>query len=551
MSSAQDQKFQSMKSQRDYLIQRRDGAGGITQSMSAFGRDTDEYKKLLKQYKETTKLIDSLEIKIKPLQVAADSVQAGKTAAKEKQKADRAISLKQEELAKARDRNDTVAIERIQEEISGISTPKSNDPNIVGPDINRADDPYGNAARARGLAVVRDPKTGGSYLSSDNAATPGYEGAAQPHYVWFSDKPEFKSKLPGFTSTPNMYIDYSYKNIETQILADAKKSPNGIQILFDRLYKAGLVSKATKDNLRLDSDEFTQGLGEALNSYSKKVQRDYDVNGIKTPISFNQYLDKEYQAVSPEVDYGYKTTLRPTANSDLNRFFMENLGTGASDEQLDEYYKELRALEKKAFIRRTSKKNETGGTTADNAGEFLDGNDKLELQRKIAGKALDGSDIDTILKGGAKAAQDINGVLTYAKNYGISLSNKDALGYVANELKLGQTDMAKVNAKLLAISKATYSNLSDVLSENVSLKDLSFNYRRSMQDILEVDANQLDTMDSTIQTALKNNGNKGAMNLTEFERLLKQDARWGKTKNARETATNFASNILKSFGLVA
>jgi len=48
-----------------------------------------------------------------------------------------------------------------------------------------------------------------------------------------------------------------------------------------------------------------------------------------------------------------------------------------------------------------------------------------------------------------------------------------------------------------------------------------------------------------------NNGNKGAMNLTEFERLLKQDARWGKTKNARETATNFASNILKSFGLVA
>jgi hypothetical protein len=551
MSSAQDQKFQSMRSQRDYLIQRRDGAGGITQSMSAFGRDTDEYKKLLKQYKDTTDLINSLEVKIKPLQIAADSVQAGKSAAKEKQKADRAISLKQEELAKARDRNDTVAMERIQGEISGINTPKSNDPNIVGPDINRPDDPYGNAARARGLAVIRDPGTGASYLSSDNAATPGYEGANRPHYVWFSDKPEFKSKLPGFTSTPNMYIDYSYKNIETQILADAKKSPDGIQGLFDRLYKAGLVSKATKDNLRLDSNEFTEGLGDALNSYSKKVQRDYDVNGIKTPISFNQYLDKEYQPVGPEVDYGYKTTLRPTANSDLNRFFMENLGTGASDEQLDEYYKELRALEKKAFTRRTSKKNETGGTTTDTAGEVLDGNDVLELQRKIAGKALNGSDIDTIIKGGAKAAQDINGVLTYAKNYGISLSNKDALGYVANELKLGQSDMAKVNAKLLAISKATYSNLSDVLSENVSLRDLSYNYRRSMQDILEVDANQLDTMDSTIQTALKNNGNKGAMNLTEFERLLKQDARWGKTTNARETATNFASNILKSFGLVA
>jgi len=133
----------------------------------------------------------------------------------------------------------------------------------------------------------------------------------------------------------------------------------------------------------------------------------------------------------------------------------------------------------------------------------------------------------------------------------VAISNKDAMGYVAGELKLGQADMKKVNAKLLAISKATYSNLSDVLSEDVSLNELAYNYKKSMQDILEVDSNQIDVMDKTIQTALKNNGNKGAMNLTEFERLLKQDARWGKTTNARETATGYANTILKNFGLIA
>jgi hypothetical protein len=463
------------------------------------------------------------------------------------------IADKKRQLAIAEEELDRAKVASLTAEIKSLEqgTPTSNDPNIVGPDINRPDDPYGNAARARGLAVVRDPQSGKSYLSSDNPATPDYKGANQPHYVWLSDKPEFKSKLPGFTSTPNMFIDYSYKNVEAKILEDAKKSPDGVQGLFDRLYRAGLVSKSTRDNLRLDSNEFTQGLGDALNSYGKKVQRDYDVNGIKTPISFNQYLDKEYQPTGPEVDYSYKTTLRPTADSDLNRFFMDNLGTGASDEQLAEYYKELRLLEKNAFLKRTKNKNETGGTTESTSGEFIDEADKLALQRKIAGKALNGSNVDTIVKGGAKAAQDINSVLAYAKRYGISLTNQDALGYVANELKLGQKDMAKVNAKLLAVSKATYSNLSDVLSEDVSLNDLSYNYKRSMQDILELDANQIDTMDSTIQTALRNNGNKGAMNLTEFERLLKQDARWGKTKNARETATNFANNILKSFGLVA
>jgi len=553
MALTQAEQLQSIKNQIANLKNYRDGYGGPAQGMRPLDRNSAMYKKLLKDYNETTAKITALETQVKPLQVAADKVEADKTAAKAKQKADKERIAKQEELARAIDRKDAASVARITEELKNIntSTPTTSDPNIVGPDITRPDDPYGNAARARGLAVVRDPKTGASYLSSDNPATPDYKGAAEQHYVWLSDKPEFKSKLPGFTSTPNMFIDYSYKNVETKILEDAKKTPDGVQNLFDRLYKAGLVSKATRDNLRLDSNEFTQGLGDALNSYSKKVQRDYDVNGIKTPISFNQYLDKEYEAVGPQVDYNYKTTLRPTADSDLNRFFMENLGTGASDEQLAEYYKELRALEKKAYLKTVSSKNDTGGTTQNQAGEFIDNTDILELQRKIAGKALDGSDVDTIVKGGAGAGQLINGVLAYAKKYGVAISNKDAMGYVAGELKLGQVDMKKVNAKLLAISKATYSNLSDVLSEDVSLNELAYNYKNSMQDILEVDGNQIDVMDKTIQTALKNNGNKGAMNLTEFERLLKQDARWGKTKNARETASNYANSILRNFGLIA
>lgn len=553
MALTQEEQLRSIKNQIKNLINARDGYGGPKQGMRPLERDSAMYKRLVKSYNDITAKITALEAQVKPLQIAADKIQADKTIAKNKQKTDKDRIAKQEELARAIDRNDTAAITQINLDLKNLDnpTPTTSDPNIVGPDITRADDPFGNAARARGLAVIRDPATGKSYLSSDNATTPDYKGVGRPHYIWFSDKPEFKSKLPGFTSTPNMYIDYSYKDIETKILEDAKNSPDGVQGLFNRLYKANLISKSTRDNLTLDSDEFTIGLGDALNSYSKKIQRDYDVNGIKPTMSFNKYLDTEFKSVGPEVDYSYKTTLRPTADSDLNRFFVQNLGTGASDEQLNEYYKELRALEKKAYLKRTSKKNDTGGTTEDNSGEFIDGTDILQLQRKIAGKALDGSDVDVIVKGGAGAGQLINGVLAYAKKYGVAISNKDAMGYVAGELKLGQADMNKVNAKLLAISKATYSNLSDVLSEDVSLNELAYNYKKSMQDILEVDGNQVDVMDKTIQTALKNNGNKGAMNLTEFERLLKQDARWGKTTNARETASNYANSILKNFGLIA
>jgi hypothetical protein len=86
---------------------------------------------------------------------------------------------------------------------------------------------------------------------------------------------------------------------------------------------------------------------------------------------------------------------------------------------------------------------------------------------------------------------------------------------------------------------------------DVDLDDLSGNYKFAMRQILEIPEAQIDVLNPTIQLALKNNGNKGAMNLTEFERVLKQDPRWGNTSNARETAAGYANSILRNFGLIA
>jgi hypothetical protein len=125
------------------------------------------------------------------------------------------------------------------------------------------------------------------------------------------------------------------------------------------------------------------------------------------------------------------------------------------------------------------------------------------------------------------------------------------LRYVSTGLKNNEKDTNAIKAKLLAVSKATYSNLSDVLSESVDLDDLSANYKFTMRQILEIPEAQLDTMNPTIQLALKNNGNKGAMNLTEFERVLKKDPRCGNTSNAIETAAGYANSILRNFGLIS
>ena len=282
---------------------------------------------------------------------------------------------------------------------------------------------------------------------------------------------------------------------------------------------------------------------------------DLEFNKNNQPKSFFKYLQEDLKDEGiggPQVSYDEYVTKVDEAESDLNRFFMEYVGRGATDEEQKRYYKQLRALEKKNAQVTTTSETDSGGTSRRVTGEYqLDTEDILQLQRKIAGKALDGSDIDVILKGGSKAAQDVNNVLSYAKSYGVALTNKDALRYVSGSLKNNERDTKAIQAKLLAVSKATYSNLADVLSDTVDLDDLSANYKYTMRQILEIPESQIDTMNPTIQMALKNNGNKGAMNLTEFERALKKDPRWGETSNALETAAGYANNILRNFGLIA
>jgi len=312
----------------------------------------------------------------------------------------------------------------------------------------------------------------------------------------------------------------NFDGVRKRVINDAIKSPRGLKGLFDDLRNAGLrIPQVDYDRLDTTSTSFGKALSYALQKHTKVMINDLEQNKNINPKSFFKFIQEDFKdsdVSGPKVSYDEYVTKVDEAESDLNRFFMEYVGRSASDEEQKRYYKQLRALEKKNVQVTTQTETDSGGSSRRVTGEYqLDAEDILQLQRNIAGKALDGSDIDVILKGGSKAAQDVNSTLAYAKKYGIALSNKD------------------------------------VLSEDVDLDDLSANYKYTMRQILEIPENQIDVLNPTIQMALKNNGNKGAMNLTEFERALKKDPRWGETSNALETAAGYANNILRNFGLIA
>jgi len=477
---------------------------------------------------------------------------------KESEKTTQDIKTKNKQLKIAEENLETTKAEQLRAEIKALEDKAkvSLTGGSTGNEQYDGDNDFVRDVNAKGLSVTVDPNNGNSWVS-------GAEGDSQvQQYIYISEESRpteivgGKLRRSGSSSKPYTPSTSDFDAIRKRIIEEAISSPRGLKGLFDDLRGAGLrIPNNDYNRLDTTSVSFGQALSSALQRHTKAMVNDLEINKNTNPKSFFQYVREDLKDSGigdPEVDYNEYVTKRDEADSDLNRFFMDYLGRNASDEELNKYYKELRALEKKNAQVTTTKNTDSGGTSKVTTGEYqLDTEDILQLQRKIAGKALDGSDIDVVLKGGSKAAQDVNSTLAYAKRYGVTLTNKDALNYVANSYKNNDKDTSKINAKILAISKATYSNLADVLSEDVSLNDLSANYKYTMRQVLEIPESQIDTLNPTIQLALKNNGNKGAMNLTDFERVLKQDPRWGYTSNALETAAGYANSILRNFGLIA
>ena len=463
------------------------------------------------------------------------------------------IADKKKELAKAQETLQRDKATALEAEIKTLQNAQiTADGGTPDAEQYAGDNEFVKDVNAKGLSLTNQPD-GSNWVS-------GTEGSDQaPQYIYIG--PETRTPLFMKEKAGQLASDYtpSTSDLDTlrrRIIQDSIKSPRGLKGLFDDLRGAGLrITQKDYDRLDTTSESFNRSLAYALQKHTKAMINDLEQNKNINPKPFFNYLQEDLKSAGlggPQVDYNEYVTKRDEADSDLNRFFIDYVGRGATDEELNKYYKELRALEKKNAQITTSKPTDSGGTSQITTGEGnLDTEDILQLQRKIAGKALDGSDIDTVLKGGSGAAQAVNSTLAYAKKYGVTLTNQDALKYVANSLKNNENDTKAINAKILAISKATYSNLADVLSEDVDLDDLSANYKYTMRQILEIPENQIDTLNPTIQLALKNNGNKGAMNLTEFERVLKKDPRWGNTSNALETAAGYANSILRNFGLIA
>jgi hypothetical protein len=137
----------------------------------------------------------------------------------------------------------------------------------------------------------------------------------------------------------------------------------------------------------------------------------------------------------------------------------------------------------------------------------------------------------------------------FAKNMGVELDDAWVLDNTRKAISSGNnTQIAEDFIRARAKEKyAAYANELDTST----VADLSYNYRASMANTLELGLEEISMNDSLIKRAMSvGDGQGGKKNLFEFEGELRQDPRWAKTKNAKESSSTIVNDVLSTFGLI-
>jgi hypothetical protein len=395
------------------------------------------------------------------------------------------------------------------------------------------------------LGVTIDPETGKTKVMNKDGEVFIYVGPAK-------NKPAPRGsylKTQGMEKDNEVNVLNDFDTIRKKIINDATATPGGIDALFEKLYKNGSLSEETYKSKNISADDFNTGLLYTVRKFSIETVDKYTIDGVKKPMEFGDYLSMGFKAAKPTSKTAYDAivTKRQDAAEDADQFFMANVGRNATKEEENAYYELLRDAEKKAIQSTTTKYDAEGnrmGSTQ--TGELMSDLDKTLLLGKVAGKAIQNSDINTLLSAGGSAAKDVNSILAYAKNYGVVLTKEQAMSYVATNLKKGQ-NVDATRAKILQIAKSQpqYAAIADKITNDVSVKELAGNYIYQKAQTLELNMDAIDVFDKDIQDGLTGN-----LSMTDFNKRLRKNSAWANTKNAKEEAANYATDILKSFGLM-
>jgi hypothetical protein len=353
-----------------------------------------------------------------------------------------------------------------------------------------------------------------------------------------------------FIDSKGNYKVYDADQVRAAYKQDAQ-SRGGIDGLRQRLYRAGYMNDTefnTKDETALSV---------AIVRAARKVSVDAVSNftDTNTPLttSFDSWLGKQSSGETGPTS-GVSLSTRTETDQDIDEFFMEYIGRRATPEERTDYFNRVAKEEKSAVRKRT-----VSGSKETVVGGYLDETDYYRIRADVLKPVVKNTSIEDITKGNGKIAKDVADIKAFAADYGIKMDTKQALDKVYSGLTPGKTlttgNLDSQKTAIKEMSKAFYGKLSPLIDQGVKISDIANQFAYYKGQTLELPDNAVSIFDEDIQEALKNEGKDGVMTLTDYQKLLRTNPKtkqvWLKTKGAKEEASGYAYEILKSFGLMA
>lgn len=121
-------------------------------------------------------------------------------------------------------------------------------------------------------------------------------------------------------------------------------------------------------------------------------------------------------------------------------------------------------------------------------------------------------------------------------------------GY-AKDILAGRQTLGGADNEIRNAAKALYPAFAEQIDSGKTLADLADPYVQTMANTLELDGAAIKLNDPAIKKALQGPDGKTPMSMWQFERQLKDDARWQYTKNAKNEAYSVLQQVGNDWGL--
>lgn len=144
-------------------------------------------------------------------------------------------------------------------------------------------------------------------------------------------------------------------------------------------------------------------------------------------------------------------------------------------------------------------------------------------------------------------------VRSLARDYGVQV-NDQQMGDWIGKIISGEFTIQSLQDLVRDSARSKYLGYAKQIDAGLTVRDIASPYLTSYSNILETDPQNVDLEDPLIQKALQGSMDKQGQvvpqTVYDFEKSLRRDPRWLKTRNAKDSMSGLALRIGQDFGMV-